>query len=221
MPIEVTPVYISSTMQMQENSANTNVIRPLRRIGFVDEKGRLTNRGKAWREDSDYAEVCSELIAEVYPQGLLDVSPPDSFDEAAAKAWFSKVTGAGEVAVRKYVSFYRLVCQKDPNGGAASPVRQGTSDASNKAQARKSTAAKRPTESRIRPNPTTEIHSSSDKARESSTNAVGSTFTDETFNPRPTIHIDIQIHISPESSAEQIDAIFAGMAKHLYQNSPE
>ena len=32
----------------------------------------------------------------------------------------------------------------------------------------------------------------------------------------PTIHIDLQIHISPESSIEQIDGIFSSIAKHLY-----
>lgn len=32
----------------------------------------------------------------------------------------------------------------------------------------------------------------------------------------PALHIDIQIHISPEASADQIDHIFASMAKHLY-----
>ena len=32
----------------------------------------------------------------------------------------------------------------------------------------------------------------------------------------PEVHIDIQIHISPESSSEQIDKIFESMAKHLY-----
>ena len=30
------------------------------------------------------------------------------------------------------------------------------------------------------------------------------------------LHIDIQIHISPEASADQIDQIFASMAKHLH-----
>lgn len=30
------------------------------------------------------------------------------------------------------------------------------------------------------------------------------------------LHIDIQVHIDPRSSAEQIDHIFASMAKHLY-----
>lgn len=32
----------------------------------------------------------------------------------------------------------------------------------------------------------------------------------------PALHIDIQIHISPESTAQQIDKIFESMAKHLY-----
>lgn len=32
----------------------------------------------------------------------------------------------------------------------------------------------------------------------------------------PALHIDIQIHISPESSADQIDKIFASMSKYLY-----
>lgn len=36
----------------------------------------------------------------------------------------------------------------------------------------------------------------------------------------PAVHIDIQIHISPESSSEQIDKIFESMAKHLYGPKP-
>jgi hypothetical protein len=35
----------------------------------------------------------------------------------------------------------------------------------------------------------------------------------------PSLHIDIQIHISPEASADQIDQVFASMAKHLYGSS--
>ena len=31
------------------------------------------------------------------------------------------------------------------------------------------------------------------------------------------LHIDLQIHISPEADAEQIDQIFASIAKHLYE----
>lgn len=32
----------------------------------------------------------------------------------------------------------------------------------------------------------------------------------------PALHIDVQIHISPEASADQIDQIFASMSKHIY-----
>ena len=32
----------------------------------------------------------------------------------------------------------------------------------------------------------------------------------------PEVHIDIQIHISPEATTEQIDKMFESMAKHLY-----
>ena len=34
---------------------------------------------------------------------------------------------------------------------------------------------------------------------------------------RPALHIDIQVHIDPTSSAEQIDHIFASMARHFYR----
>ena len=35
---------------------------------------------------------------------------------------------------------------------------------------------------------------------------------------RPALHIDIQVHIDPTSSADLVDQIFASMAKHLYGN---
>lgn len=35
----------------------------------------------------------------------------------------------------------------------------------------------------------------------------------------PSLHIDIQIHISPESIKEQIDHVFESMSKHLYNRA--
>ncbi len=34
----------------------------------------------------------------------------------------------------------------------------------------------------------------------------------------PTLHIDLQIHISPDAKPEQIDKIFSSMREHLYPN---
>lgn len=36
-------------------------------------------------------------------------------------------------------------------------------------------------------------------------------------DPTPSVHIDIQVHISPDAGADQIDQIFSSMAKHLYR----
>jgi hypothetical protein len=38
---------------------------------------------------------------------------------------------------------------------------------------------------------------------------------------QPSVHIDFQIHISPEASAEQIDQIFASMRRHLYGSTAD
>ena len=34
----------------------------------------------------------------------------------------------------------------------------------------------------------------------------------------PSLHLDIQIHIASDASPDQIEAIFASMAKHLYKH---
>ena len=38
----------------------------------------------------------------------------------------------------------------------------------------------------------------------------------ETVSVQPSVHIDIQVHIDPSATADQIDQIFASMARHLY-----
>lgn len=42
--------------------------------------------------------------------------------------------------------------------------------------------------------------------------------TEEYTFGQPPVHIDFQIHISPEATPEQIDQIFASMRRHLYGN---
>ena len=40
-------------------------------------------------------------------------------------------------------------------------------------------------------------------------------------SPTPTLHIDFQVHIAADAPPEQIDQIFASMAKHLYGKDAE
>ncbi|WP_070988375.1 DUF5343 domain-containing protein [Halofilum ochraceum] len=47
--------------------------------------------------------------------------------------------------------------------------------------------------------------------------AAGSANTSAPSTSGPSLHVDIQVHISPEASADQIDQIFESMSKHLYK----
>jgi hypothetical protein len=57
-------------------------------------------------------------------------------------------------------------------------------------------------------------------SQKSTANAVGPQSPERASGsaPSPSLHIDIQVHISPDSSSEQIDQIFKSMAKHLYKS---
>ena len=56
--------------------------------------------------------------------------------------------------------------------------------------------------------PATDSHTEPEKPVEKDGNAAVAT-------NRPALHIDIQVHIDPTSSAEQIEQIFASMARHF------
>jgi hypothetical protein len=63
----------------------------------------------------------------------------------------------------------------------------------------------------------TDLHMSSEALQVPVSSAAGTTLASRaSISGGPSIHIDIQVHIAPESSAEQVDQIFASMAKHLF-----
>ena len=53
-------------------------------------------------------------------------------------------------------------------------------------------------------------------AKESDQNQTKSSQQNDAYPPAPTLHINIQVHISSDATAEQIDKIFESMAKHLF-----
>jgi hypothetical protein len=152
----------------------------------------------------------------------LDVSPPDDFNSAAATSWFSKATGGGTSAVSKQVRFYQLLCERDPSG--AQNVKKSATESSNghptkgksRVKAHSSTPTKRSRQGEndhaqyLGTASTVENHRLVTQSSESGNNSGGS---------YPSLHVDIQIHISSDASTAQIDAIFSSMAKHLYSNN--
>lgn len=199
IPGTVTPNYLSGVLNMKENSARDNVYLYLKQIKIINEKGTPTDRATKWRDDHEYKKVCESIVKEIYPQELVDAVPDPSKNKASAERWFAKYTGAGEVAVKKMVACYIVLS----HGDASKAPKQSKT----KAKERKKPAAeKKP----LKP---------AEKKQNSAEEKGEGTKPDKNKNEKhtsPEICVNLQIHISSDASTDQIDQIFASMAKHIY-----
>jgi hypothetical protein len=187
LPGVVTGSYLATVLNMEEKSANANVLPFLKTLGIIDEEGKTTERAKLWRDDQHYPEVCRAILKDVYPAELLDAVTNPTDREAAAR-WFARQSGAGEAAVARMAALYSVLVEADATKQPGQETR--------------SPAKKAP---KTQPKTTT-------RANELPGNPQG-------LNPpaAPGVHINLEIHISADASADQIDLIFAAMAKHIYK----
>lgn len=203
IPSAVTPGFIGAALNMKETSAKANIIPALLAFGLIDENGKPKERAVKWRDDEEYATVCEEIRNEIYPKELLEALPPPAPDRESVKRWFARRTGSGKVAVGKMAKTYLLLCEADPSKTQGTAKRRtsskGSKDRKRTEPKPKSQAAKSP------------VAKSSALVDEK----------DDNLRLVPSIHIDIQVHISPDATADQIDHIFASMAKHLYKRENE
>jgi len=124
--------------------------------------------------------------------------PTPDADLDSIRKWFGNNTRNGEDAINKEARFYLLLTEADASKTADVP-KKSTNGSGSKTAAKTvdKPLASKPTETTVQDVPIQPI-----------VPRVGT---------QPTLHIDIQIHISPDTSAEQIERIFASMAKH-FQN---
>ena len=194
IPSSVSATYVKSLLSMaNDNSANSNVIYPLKRIGLIDDENKPTALANDWRIDEKYKTVCDKIIKNVYPAELLDLFPGSDIDRGMARSWFMGL-GIGQGAADKMVAFFVLL-----KSGEIKDKKAITATNNTTAKSKVSKAKTEPRSNEVKP-PQVETIDSKESQN----------------NNRPNLHIDLQIHISPDSTPEQIDAIFASMAKHLY-----
>jgi hypothetical protein len=194
VPSSVSKNYLATVLGVSEKAAG-NALPGLRMLGLVDDEGRTTDRANHWRVDTEYPEVCKQIMEEVYPEELLHAVPDPVEDYTTAVRWFMREAGVGQGTARAMARVYQLLHKADPSEGddvtaSKSKPKKEAKKSDPKPKAQKS-ASPNPTPPAIAPPP----------------------------KPKgaPTLHIDVQVHISPDSSPEQIDTIFASMAKHLYK----
>lgn len=115
MPASVTASYLSAVLPMTERSATNNLLRPLKKIGLVDQDNKPTERAYKWRDDDQYREACEEIRKDVYPQELLDAFSGSDLERPAVERWFRNNARVGENAASKLATFYLLLVDSDPS----------------------------------------------------------------------------------------------------------
>jgi hypothetical protein len=196
VPGKVDPDYLQAVLGVGEGHAR-NLIPQLKAVGLIDDGGRPTELAHDWRDDKSYGEATAKMRDAIYPQGLRDALPPPNPDRAGVEAWFSRNMKVGEGAARKMASFYLLLCEADPAGQNG----EAGSEQKPKATGRK----------RAAPRPKAADVTASDAGRADEPAKL------DKAPDGPSLHVDVQVHIPPDASAEQIDQIFAAMAKHIYK----
>ena len=211
MPSRVTANTLASLFGMTPKSAGVNLLSPLKKMGLVDSEGRTTDRANRWRDDNQYPLVCEEIRKEIYPQDLLDTFPGPDSPRSSVEQWFAIEAGVGESAKQKMAKLYLLLAEANPTkqGGASNPVKASKGNAPlSSLKSKGSTPKKLETDKSNggAPAPSSLEPMQNIQTPPQPMNSI-----------TPSLHIDIQIHISPDASADQIDHIFESMSKHLYK----
>lgn len=179
-------------------------------LGLVTDDGVATDRLRKWRMDDTYSEACKEMIDEVYPQDLKDVAPGPNVDREIAKRWFMK-TDLGEVQASQCAAMYALISEADSSKASSAklgkPNQQRNANAKIKPPSKKSQAMRQKDAAGSDP-----VH-----VDESIENGPSVAATIPSLSQSgPTVHLNLQIHISPDLSAEQIEKVFESMGKHIF-----
>ncbi|PTQ68160.1 DUF5343 domain-containing protein [Pseudomonas sp. GV071] len=212
IPTTVGPSYLSSVLgEMSVGSARSNIISPFRKIGILDEEGRPTDLANDWRDDDKYPEVCRKILEASYPEEVRDIFDNKDCDVEKLKKWFMSHARCGEPAAKMYARFYVLLLEADANNNAERKP-QVKSTSNTKQPAKKSAKS---SESKNTQPAAALSKQDLAQATDEAPHAAHAGRAHPPSRKAPELHINIQLHISPESSAEQIEKIFESMAKHL------
>lgn len=201
--------YLATVLGTTPETAK-NLVPTLRAIRLIDDTGKPTELANRWRNDTEYPQVCEEIRRQTYPQELLDLFSEPGADFAAVKSWFGTKYSLGDNAASKLARFYLLLLDADP-------TKQNTTSSSKQvkigvASTKQTPGKTRPT-SKVPPPQMTpsQVTPPQGNGQVSEVAALAQ----QSSKSGLSLHIDLQIHISPEASPEQIDKLFESMAKHL------
>lgn len=211
IPSKVTPSYLATVLGIQEKSAKPNVLRGLKAVRLIDEDGAPTALASQWRDNESYPDVCRSIRERVYPAELRDALPGPSIDKESALRWFMRSTRTGRTAALKMASLYSLLTEADP-----SAWEKATAPNSKKAMPSRSKGRSPTPSAPVGQETTNEPHGLPDSIQGHPPRPLASDGIE-----LPEMRLNLEIRIDASVTPEQIDLIFASMAKHLYRHGNE
>lgn len=206
VPSVVTAGYLQTALGFASEKGAKNLLPQLRLVGLIDSAGVPTELAKRYRMDDDYPAAAQEIVEAIYPSEVRELFPGPKEDVSAVAGWFMRHTGGGQSSAVMQARFYAsLVSGEVPSSEKA-------------AKATKAPAAgqKQPAKRTAKPEKVgkpTSLAQEPAQTPDASTVGLPSV---GVVGALPGLHIDVQIHIDAEATSDQIDAVFASMAKHLY-----
>lgn len=208
VPSKVTKNYLATALSISEGTAR-NVLPQLKNIGLIDKDFVPTELATEFRFDASYPAACKSIVTSLYPAELHDLFPDADADVESVAHWFMRHSGASLSTSSAMAKFYLHLVIGEPPADDVQPRSAKKAQSATPTKTPAKTAPKAGNQpSATQPPPAqeaVEAHTQTTHAPAKSRHLEG-----------PSLHIDMQVHIDPAATPEQIDSIFASMAKHLY-----
>ncbi|MCU1416797.1 MAG: hypothetical protein JWP32_971 [Schumannella sp.] len=203
VPNTVTSTWLQSVFKSSAKAAS-NLLPQLKTVGLIDSDGVPQDLAKRYRVDKEYQSSVAEILDRVYPEEVRGLYPGPTEDVQDVANWFMLDTGGGQIGATSQAKFYlMLVSGELPTAEARVP--RSTKPA-------ESIKAKQPKVKAPEADKNTSAGNDGNLAGNQGGLVLGGG-----GGEGPALHLDIQVHIDAAASAEQIDAVFASMAKHIYK----
>ena len=158
-------------------------------LKFVDESGRPTDLWKQYRTNPTSA--MRKSVINSYKE-IFETAPDACTRKPDDLEGLFSATGASKAVAKKMAKTFLALCKL----ASINSTEDVTSMIESNAEAK-------------------ENHTKVEDELVAKMNERSSVPADSSINMSPSIHIDLQIHISPDMTDEQIDRIFQSIAKHI------
>jgi hypothetical protein len=211
-PSRITPNGLASVLGWSEKMV-ANTLPQLRNMGFIDQTGAATDLAHDFRFADSYPDVCKKIIETTYPLELREFFPEKDSDPARVSQWIMRHSKSGEGSAKAQAKFYLNLVAAEPLGDEEPKAQKPRASRSKSSH---SAAPATKSEQAVAASNTSHPITEHAEAIVTDVQTGQATPSKSKQHEGPSLHIDMQVHIDPAASIEQIDAIFASMAKHLY-----